>query len=140
DYSQQLPLWAQDEFGMLTETFNHLLAQLDANDKALHKEMIELVDAGDAAQAANVLKSQFLANMSHEIRTPLNGVLAMAQIIALGELPQAQRERIEVIRRSGEDLMAVLNDILDLSKIEAGKMESETGDVDPEALVRNVHS
>jgi signal transduction histidine kinase/ActR/RegA family two-component response regulator len=138
DYSQRVPGWAQDEFGQLTESFNHLLAQLQANDSALHRAMTELVTARDAAEAANVLKSQFLANMSHEIRTPLNGVLAMAQIIALGELPPVQRERVEVIRRSGEDLLAVLNDVLDLSKIEAGKMEIEAGQVDAEALGRNV--
>jgi signal transduction histidine kinase/AmiR/NasT family two-component response regulator len=139
DYAQRVPTWAQDEFGLLTESFNTLLAQLHANDGALHRAMIELVEARDAAQAANVLKSQFLANMSHEIRTPLNGVLAMAQIIALGDLPQVQRERVEVIRRSGEDLLAVLNDVLDISKIEAGKLEIETGEVDPDALVRNAH-
>jgi len=140
DYAQRVPTWAQDEFGLLTESFNTLLAQLHANDGALHRAMIDLVEARDAAQAANVLKSQFLANMSHEIRTPLNGVLAMAQIIALGELPQVQRERVEVIRRSGEDLLAVLNDVLDISKIEAGKLEIETGEVDAEALVRNAHT
>jgi signal transduction histidine kinase/CheY-like chemotaxis protein len=140
DYSHRLPLWAQDEFGLLTESFNHLLAQLQANDNALHRAMTELVTARDAAQAANVLKSQFLANMSHEIRTPLNGVLAMAQIIALGDLSKVQRERIEVIRRSGEDLLSVLNDILDLSKIEAGKMEIEAGEVDAESLGRNVYA
>jgi signal transduction histidine kinase/CheY-like chemotaxis protein len=140
DYSQRVPSWAQDEFGLLTESFNHLLAQLQANDNALHRAMTELVEARDAAQTANVLKSQFLANMSHEIRTPLNGVLAMAQIIALGELPAVQRERVEVIRRSGEDLLTVLNDVLDLSKIEAGKMEIELGEVDAEALGRSVHA
>ena len=140
DYSHRLPMWAQDEFGLLTDSFNHLLAQLQANDNALHRAMTELVSARDAAQAANVLKSQFLANMSHEIRTPLNGVLAMAQIISLGELPPAQRERVDVIRRSGEDLLAILNDILDLSKIEAGKMEIEAGEFDAETLGRNVHA
>jgi signal transduction histidine kinase/ActR/RegA family two-component response regulator len=140
DYSQRLPLWAQDEFGLLTQTFNVLLAQLQANDNALHRAMTDLVAARDAAEAANVLKSQFLANMSHEIRTPLNGVLAMAQIIALGDLPPVQRERVEVIRRSGEDLLAVLNDILDLSKIEAGKMEIEAGEVDAESLGRHVYA
>ena len=140
DYSQHLPIWAQDEFGLLTESFNTLLIQLQANDGALHRAMIDLVEARDAAQAANVMKSQFLANMSHEIRTPLNGVLAMAQIINLGELPQVQRERVEVIRRSGEDLLAVLNDVLDISRIEAGKMEIEGGEVDAEVLGRNVHA
>jgi len=140
DYSQRLPIWAQDEFGLLTESFNTLLIQLQANDGALHRAMIDLVEARDAAQAANVLKSQFLANMSHEIRTPLNGVLAMAQILNLGELTDVQRERVDVIQRSGEELLTVLNDVLDISRIEAGKMEIEHGEVDPEALVQKVHA
>ena len=140
DYSQRVPKWASDEFGLLTDSFNDLLAQLQANDGALHRAMTDLVEARDAAQAANVLKSQFLANMSHEIRTPLNGVLAMAQIIALGELTPQQRERVEVIRRSGEDLLNVLNDVLDISKIEAGKMELEIGEVDAEVLGGNVEA
>ena len=140
DYSQRLPIWAQDEFGLLTDSFNTLLIQLQANDGALHRAMIDLVEARDAAQAANVLKSQFLANMSHEIRTPLNGVLAMAQILNLGELTEVQRERVDVIRRSGEELLAVLNDVLDISRIEAGKMEIEYGEVDPEALAHKVRA
>ncbi|HEX4183811.1 MAG TPA: ATP-binding protein [Caulobacteraceae bacterium] len=140
DYSQRVPAWAEDEFGLLTRSFNQLLTQLQANDSALHRAMTELLSARDEAQAANVLKSQFLANMSHEIRTPLNGVLAMAQIIALGELSPVQRERIGVIRRSGEELLAVLNDVLDLSRIEAGKMEMDIGEVDAEALAANVRA
>jgi signal transduction histidine kinase/ActR/RegA family two-component response regulator len=138
DYSQRVPNWARDEFGILTDSFNDLLAQLQSNDNALHRAMTDLVEARDAAQAANVLKSQFLANMSHEIRTPLNGVLAMAQIIEMGELTGQQRERVEVIRRSGEELLAVLNDVLDISKIEAGKMELEVGEIDAEVLGANV--
>ena len=140
DYSQRLPIWTQDEFGLLTESFNTLLAQLQANDGALHRAMIDLVEARDAAQTANVLKSQFLANMSHEIRTPLNGVLAMAQILSLGDLTDVQRQRVDVIRRSGEDLLTVLNDVLDISRIEAGKMEIEHGEIDPEALGANIHA
>ena len=138
DYSGRVPNWAKDEFGQLTDSFNTLLTQLQANDSALHAAMSDLVEARDAAQAANVLKSQFLANMSHEIRTPLNGVLAMAEIMALGELAPNQRERVAVIRRSGEDLLAILNDILDLSKIEAGRMEIEDGEVSAEALEAKV--
>jgi signal transduction histidine kinase/ActR/RegA family two-component response regulator len=140
DYSQRVPNWARDEFGILTDSFNDLLAQLQANDNALHRAMTDLVEARDAAQAANVLKSQFLANMSHEIRTPLNGVLAMAQIIEMGELSAQQRERVDVIRRSGEELLAVLNDVLDISKIEAGNMELEIGEIDAEALGDSVRS
>jgi probable AcnD-accessory protein PrpF len=86
------------------------------------------VAARDQANSANIAKSQFLANMSHEIRTPLNGVLAMADVMSRGELEPRQRERLGVIRESGELLLSVLNDVLDLSKIEAGKLELETGD------------
>ncbi|HEY2708576.1 MAG TPA: ATP-binding protein [Caulobacteraceae bacterium] len=82
------------------------------------------------AEAANNTKSEFLATMSHEIRTPLNGVLGMAQAMAAGELGGEQRERLDVIRRSGESLLAILNDILDISKVEAGKLEIEQVDFD----------
>jgi CheY-like chemotaxis protein len=97
--------------------------------------MRELEVARDEANAANVLKTQFLANMSHEIRTPLNGVLAMAEVMALGQLDQVQRDRLDVIRRSGGLLLAVLNDVLDLSKIEAGKLTLFEEDFDAEAAL-----
>jgi len=78
-----------------------------------------------AAAAANQAKSAFLATMSHEIRTPLNGVLGMAQAMAADGLPDCQRERLQVIQQSGQALLAILNDVLDLSKIEAGKLTLE---------------
>ncbi|MBK8200099.1 MAG: response regulator [Acidobacteria bacterium] len=83
----------------------------------------ELRDALHRAEQATRLKSEFLANMSHEIRTPLNGVLGMAQVLAHGNLTPAQAEQVAVILDSGNTLMVLLNDILDLSKIEAGRME-----------------
>lgn len=103
-------------------------------EAALHREAIEgalstaldRARAGErAAEAANAAKSAFLATMSHEIRTPLNGVLGMTQVMARDELSGPQRERLEVIRQSGEALTALLNNVLDLSKIEAGQMEVE---------------
>jgi PAS domain S-box-containing protein len=93
----------------------------------------------EEAQAANRAKSGFLATMSHEIRTPLNGVLGMTQAIAADELSPRQRERLDIVRRSGEALLAILNDILDLSKIEAGKLELEEADFDVEAVVASAH-
>ena len=75
------------------------------------------------AEQATRLKSEFLANMSHEIRTPLNGVLGMAQALSHDSLTPTQTESVEIILDSGRALMALLNDILDLSKIEAGKLE-----------------
>jgi CheY-like chemotaxis protein len=84
-----------------------------------------LREALDSAEEANRSKSQFLANMSHEIRTPLNGVLGMTQALWADDLTPAQRERVSIIRDSGRALLAVLNDLLDLSKIEAGHLDLE---------------
>ena len=92
---------------------------------ALYERELQLGDALEQAKAANLAKSRFLANMSHEIRTPLNGVLGMAQVMASGELSPDQRGHLGVIRDSGRNLLALLNDLLDLSKIDAGKMELE---------------
>ena len=86
--------------------------------------------SAEEAQAANTAKSGFLATVSHEIRTPMNGVLGMAQAMAVDELTPRQRARLEVIQRSGETLLAILNDVLDLSKIEAGKLELEETEFD----------
>jgi signal transduction histidine kinase/AmiR/NasT family two-component response regulator len=122
-------------FRSLTASFNHLLANLDEREQALQRSLRELVEARDAANAANVLKSQFLANMSHEIRTPLNGVLAMAEVMSMSDLAPVQRERLDVIRQSGGLLLAVLNDVLDLSKIEAGKLALMVDDFDLEAMI-----
>jgi signal transduction histidine kinase/ActR/RegA family two-component response regulator len=83
----------------------------------------ELRAAKELAEAHSIAKSQFLANMSHEIRTPLNGVLGMAQALDADELSPPQKEKVGVILDSGKSLMALLNDVLDLTKIEAGKME-----------------
>jgi signal transduction histidine kinase/ActR/RegA family two-component response regulator len=94
-------------------------------ERALAESQVALAQALDLAERANQAKSDFLANMSHEIRTPLNGVLGMAQAMAADPLPDVQRERLGVVRQSGEALLTILNDILDLAKIEAGKLELE---------------
>ncbi|PVM89773.1 ATP-binding protein [Caulobacter endophyticus] len=83
----------------------------------------ELVAARDAAQAASAAQSAFLANVSHEIRTPLHGILGMAQVMETEAPTPLQRERLTIIRQSGDTLMALLNDILDLAKIESGHIE-----------------
>jgi len=99
-----------------------------------------LAEALQQAQAANRAKSAFLATMSHEIRTPLNGVLGMAQAMANEPLSPAQTERVDVIRQSGAALLTILNDILDLSKIEADQLDLETVAFDLPTLVRSAHS
>jgi signal transduction histidine kinase/CheY-like chemotaxis protein len=89
----------------------------------LRKREKELEGAKKAAEAASLSKSAFLANMSHEIRTPLNGIMGMAQVLEGTELDQSQRDFVSTIIESGKTLMALLNDVLDLSKIEAGKFD-----------------
>ncbi len=90
----------------------------------------ELIQAKQAAEASTAAKSTFLATMSHEIRTPLNGILGMAQIMALGDLPAPQRERLRVLAGAGESLLLLLNDALGLSRLETGMLELERGVVD----------
>jgi signal transduction histidine kinase/CheY-like chemotaxis protein len=136
DYAVSLPASANDEVGALVNGFNAMMDDIRDRDARLaqHREHLEteIADrtrdyrvARDAAESANLAKSSFLATMSHEIRTPMNGVLAMAEMLAAGDLPSRSRRYAEVIARSGQSLLAIINDILDFSKIEAGKLDVE---------------
>jgi PAS domain S-box-containing protein len=87
------------------------------------RQELALIEAKRQAEAATIAKSAFLASMSHEIRTPLNGLLGMAQVLRTETLTDDQRQKVNVIFDSGQTLMALLNDVLDISKIEAGKLE-----------------
>ena len=102
-----------------------------ANARALERAQVD-------AQAANRAKSAFLAMMSHELRTPMNGVMGMAHALAATDLDRRQTDYLDTIVQSGDGLMTILNDILDLSKIEAGKLELETVDFDIGELGRQL--
>ena len=140
---------SRDELGALAEAFEDMTIQLRASNKelreqsaALEQQVVErtaeLELARDAALGAARAKSEFLANMSHEIRTPLNGLLGFLTLLGDTELEHHQREYLDVARSSSEALLALLNDILDLSKIDAGKLSLENIEFDRDDLLEAV--
>jgi signal transduction histidine kinase/ActR/RegA family two-component response regulator len=113
-----------------------------AHENITQRKRVEqdLIQATHAAQAANHAKSEFLANMSHEIRTPMTAILGYADLMLDENVGRTTREHVAVIKRSGEHLLKVIGDILDLSKIEAGKLQIEPTRCSPVQLVAEVVS
>nr|WP_240905824.1 PAS domain S-box protein [Thiorhodococcus mannitoliphagus] len=107
-------------------------------ERRIEARTAELREARDHAEAATRAKSAFLANMGHEIRTPLNAIIGLSYLLLLEEQAPPRAERLEGIRRSAQQLLAILNDILDMSKIEAGRMQLTASDFCIDDLLRQV--
>jgi signal transduction histidine kinase len=116
DYSLRAPIQTHDEIGVLAKSFNRLIAQIEQQTQ-------QLTAAKDSAEAANQAKSTFIATMSHELRTPLNAISGFTQLLVL-ELDNPQhQDYLQTIQRSSEHLLTLINDILDISRLEAGKID-----------------
>ena len=168
DYSLRVPYASRNELGALCREFNKMLERVEAAHKAIQTQREELearvrertaelereiaqredfqakaVRAMREAEAANTAKSQFLANMSHEIRTPLNAILGFTDLLRRGADAGSESERreyLETVHVAGKHLLALINDILDLSKIEAGRLELEMIPCSPHEIISEIVS
>ena len=122
DYSQRFSYGVKNELGAVVEAFNEMLVRIGDREQRLRKMIVDLEEARDQAESAARSKSSFLANMSHEIRTPMNGVIGMIALLKQGGLTEQQLAYFETIERSADALLLIIDDILDFTKIEAGRL------------------
>jgi signal transduction histidine kinase/DNA-binding response OmpR family regulator len=149
DYRRRAPAAATLEFNQLTDSFNQMISEVEHRGEQLEQANSELEQRVKArtealetalalANEANQAKAEFLAVMSHEVRTPLNGVIGFAELLKLNQLDNDTRETVELLNDSAQALLALLNQILDFSKLDADKIELEQQGIELASFMRSV--
>jgi len=150
-FDVSLPPTGGNDIGRVTESFRFMASEIAARIRALEaseaaqRDLLEearlresqLADARDRAEAAARAKARFLATMSHEIRTPLNGVLGLSSVLLDRHFDPEQRRLVQLIQDSGEQLLGIVNDVLDYSKLDADRLVLERGEFEPARLTRD---
>ncbi len=146
DFSHKATISSNDEIGLLAQSFNNMVDNLDQSQKSLKKshgemksKMMELRSAKIEADFANRSKTQFLSNMSHELRTPMNAIMGFTEVLLdrhFGEINETQEEYLTDVHQSSKHLLSLINDILDLSKVEAGKMKLDLSYININSLLQ----
>lgn len=150
DFSQRVQVNRTKELSSLSQSFNLMAEQLKSSFDLLETRVAERTiqlaeakqsaeEAKEAADTANQAKSKFLASMSHELRTPLNVILGFTQLMERdNSLSEAQGDKLQMINRSGEYLLSLINDVLDMAKIEAGKIDLNESNLDIHSLLYTI--
>jgi signal transduction histidine kinase len=143
DFTRRIAVPNRDEFGTLGEGLNHMSEELGRHDRAKREAAAELNRLNARLEQASRAKSEFLANMSHELRTPLNAILGFTEMMAdglYGEVPEALKEPLQDVGVNGRHLLRLINDVLDLAKIEAARMDLALRDYSVAEIVGTVHA
>jgi len=142
DFSKRIDVRNGDEFGTLGDRLNHMSEELARHDRTKRDAAAELARLNARLEQASRAKSEFLANMSHELRTPLNAILGFTEMMVdglYGEVPEDLKEPLHDVSVNGRHLLRLINDVLDLAKIEAGRMELAARDYSVPEIVGSVH-